>query len=152
MPWGRDSVSHRFIRPIAICVFRRDGQTLVSEGYDSVKESFFYRPLGGSIEFGEHSRGAIAREIREEIGADITSLKFLGAIESVFTVDGNPGHEIVMVYEGEFVDSSIYEMPRFTGHEDDGSEISVVWKSMDEFKRGTSRLVPDGLLELLSSG
>ena len=145
-------MSHGFIRPIAVCVFRRGGLTLVSEGYDSVKQSFFYRPLGGSIEFGEHSREAIAREIREEIGADITTLKFLGAIESIFTVDGNPGHEIVMVYEGEFVDSSIYEMPRFTGHEDDGSEISVMWKSMDEFKRGTSRLVPDGLLELLGSG
>lgn len=34
------------IRPIAICVFRRDNRILVGEGYDPVKKESFYRPLG----------------------------------------------------------------------------------------------------------
>jgi len=43
------------IRSIAICVFRHKNHILVAEGYDPVKDEYFYRPLGGGIEFGETS-------------------------------------------------------------------------------------------------
>jgi NADH pyrophosphatase NudC (nudix superfamily) len=59
------------IRPLAICVFRREDRILVAEGFDPVKQEHFYRPLGGGIEFGENSVETISREIREEINAEI---------------------------------------------------------------------------------
>ena len=57
-------------------------------------------PWGGTIEFGERSEQTAIRELREEreeIGAEIKSLRLLGTLENIFTLDGNTGHEIVMV-------------------------------------------------------
>ena len=92
------------IRPIAICVFHSEGRILVSRGYDSVKDSVYYRPLGGGIEFGERSRDAVVREIREELSAEVRATRILGTRENIFTLDGETGHEILWVYDAEFVD------------------------------------------------
>ena len=40
--------------------------------------------LGGHIDFGEAAKGALAREIKEEIGAEITVGQFRGAIENAW--------------------------------------------------------------------
>jgi hypothetical protein len=61
------------IRPIVICLFRRESRILISEAYDSSKGEYFCRPLGGVVEFGEHSREAMLREIREELGRSETA-------------------------------------------------------------------------------
>ncbi|GAB4413366.1 MAG: hypothetical protein Kow00123_27080 [Anaerolineales bacterium] len=37
------------IRPIAICVFRRDDRIFVFEGYDPLGGKAFYRPLGAGL-------------------------------------------------------------------------------------------------------
>lgn len=137
------------IRPIAICVFRDGDSILVFEGYDPVEDEVFYRPLGGAIEFGEHGRECIAREIQEELGAEIKDLTYVGMIENVFTFDGQPGHEIVLVYEANFVDRGLYDKRVIKGQEDDGSEFVASWKPVDEFRSGTARLYPEGLLNLL---
>ncbi len=137
------------IRPVALCVVRRDGKLLVFEGFDSVKRDHYFRPLGGAIEFGEHSKSAAAREMAEELKAEVCNLRWLGVLETIFTVDGRPGHEIVMLYEGEFVDESMYRRNSMWGQEDDGSPIKALWKPMDDFTMGKGRLVPEGLLELL---
>ncbi|MGH2403262.1 MAG: NUDIX domain-containing protein [bacterium] len=78
------------IRPLAICVFRDGENILVAEGTDDIKGETFYRPLGGAIEFGEYARDTLVREMREEIGAEITDLRYLGALENVFTYMGDP--------------------------------------------------------------
>jgi 8-oxo-dGTP pyrophosphatase MutT (NUDIX family) len=83
----------------------RDGdRLLVYEGYDSVKDERFYRPLGGGIEFGELGAEAVAREVREELGATVSDVRFLGVLESVFTYAGEPGHELVLMYEVALAD------------------------------------------------
>ena len=58
------------VRPIALCVVRHDEKLLVFEGYDTAKKGHFYRPLGGTIEFGEPSANAAAREMAEELNAE----------------------------------------------------------------------------------
>ena len=96
------------IRALAICIFRRGNDILVIEAVDSVKGETFYRPLGGGIEFGETSAAAAAREVREEVGAEISELRYLGTLENLFIYEGTPGHEIVQVHEGRFVDGAFY--------------------------------------------
>ena len=142
-------MSQKQIRPIAICVFRHQNRILVFEAHDHINNETFYRPLGGAIEFGEHSSIAVEREIKEEIGAEICNLSFLGSIENIFDCDSKPGHEFVQVYEAEFVDPEFYQRESFPGFEDDGSEFIVVWKDIEFFKNGTAPLYPTGLLELL---
>lgn len=137
------------IRPIAICLIHHAGTILVLEGYDAVKSQIFYRPLGGTIEFGESSRQTVSRELREEIDAELTNLTYIGTLENIFTYDGRPGHEIVMVYEADLADRSLYEQAIIVGHEDSGAPFNAVWKPLADFTSGQSPLYPDGLLELL---
>jgi 8-oxo-dGTP pyrophosphatase MutT (NUDIX family) len=138
------------IRPIAICVFRHNGRILAAEGYDPLKGQTFYRPLGGAIEFGEHSAATIVRELTEELGAAVVDLRFLGAIENVFTYDGQTGHEIVMVYDGAFADPLLYEQPFIDGVEDDGLSFRAAWVNLtDCADPGAPPVYPTGLLELL---
>ncbi len=137
------------LRPIALAVMRHGDRILVFEGYDPSKRERFFRPLGGGIEFGEYGRDALLREIREELGADITEPRFLGALENIFTYDGRPGHEICLVYEAAFSEPSWYERESLEGHEADGGAFRAYWKPVAEFERGLSPLYPEGLLELL---
>jgi ADP-ribose pyrophosphatase YjhB (NUDIX family) len=138
------------IRPLAIGIFRRDDRILVCEGYDPVKDETFYRPLGGGIEFGERAAEAVARELREEIDAEMINPRYLGTLENLFTYNGKPGHEIVLVFAGEFADSALYEKDAWVGHEEGGEEFKVSWKPLADFAAGRAPLYPDGLLELLT--
>ena len=88
-------------------------------------------------------------EMAEELDTEVTNVRWLGCVENIFTVHGEPGHEIVMVYEADFTDETLYERSPIWGREDDGSPIKAVWKPMDDFREGRGRLVPDGLLAML---
>ncbi|KXK10850.1 MAG: NADH pyrophosphatase [Chloroflexi bacterium OLB14] len=136
------------IRVIAICIFRNENKILVAEGFDPVKNQSFYRPLGGGIEFGEKSAETVKREIMEEIKAEVTNLDYLGTIENIFVFDGNMGHEIVQVYDGEFVKAHLYQQSEILGMEDDASKFKAVWKEIESFNAGVP-LYPDGLQEML---
>ncbi|HEX5838172.1 MAG TPA: NUDIX domain-containing protein [Anaerolineales bacterium] len=138
------------IRPLAICIFRKNDRILVAEGYDPVKNEHFYRPLGGGIEFGEYSEQTIHRELWEEIGAEVCELKYLGTLENVYVFNGTPGHEIVRIYDGVLKNAELYELPEIIGREMNiDAAFRAVWKPIDEFGAGKSILYPTGLLELL---
>jgi 8-oxo-dGTP pyrophosphatase MutT (NUDIX family) len=138
------------IRALAICVFRNENKILVFEGYDPVKDQTFYRPLGGGIEFGETSEETVHREIKEELGAEVTDLKYLGTLENIFVFNTNPGHEIVQVYDGRLVNSGLYEQAEMSGLEADGGQFKALWKYLDEFNP-LRPLYPEGLLEMLKA-
>jgi NADH pyrophosphatase NudC (nudix superfamily) len=71
------------IRPIAICVCRDGDRILAAEGHDSTKGQTFYRPLGGTIEFGERGEETVCREFKEEIGAHLLEVRYLGMLENI---------------------------------------------------------------------
>ncbi len=136
------------IRPLALCVVWRGAEILVMEGHDSSRNLTFYRPLGGGIEFGERGIEACAREMREELGVEMLDLRPLGMLESIFTFENAPGHEIVLLYEGRFADQALYDQEVLIAHEDDAA-IRAVWRSITDFDQRIAPLFPDGLLELL---
>lgn len=137
------------IRPLAIGVFSWNGSILVSEGYDTSKQQFFFRPIGGGINFGEYSQAALVREVREEFGAEIEGLRYLGTLENVFIHNNQAGHEIVQIYDAAFVDRSLYEQESLVGQEDSGLTFTAYWKLLTELKNDPRPLYPTGLLELL---
>lgn len=137
------------IRALVICIFQKDDSILVAEGYDPVKGEYFYRPIGGGIEYGEKSAEALIREIREEIDTEIFNLNYLGTVENIFTFNGEVGHEIVQVYDADFVDSIFYTEALFEGKEDDGNIFKIMRLPISRFQNGELRLVPEGLLDLI---
>lgn len=136
------------IRALALCVFHYQGKILVNRFDDAHTLKTLYRPLGGGIEFGERSIDAIAREVQEELNQTISDVHLIGTLESIFTYDGKPGHEIVQVYDARFSDMSLYAQPWLIGHESDGAAFKAMWLDSSSFT-ADSPLVPEGLHALL---
>lgn len=139
------------IRPLALCVFRRDDKIFVAEGYDSVIGKIFYRPIGGKIEFGEYGHETVAREVMEEIRAVVVDVQYIGTLENIFVFDGQHGHEIVRIYDGRFVDDSLNDDDIVVRGTDDGEILfDATWKPLDFFHADDAPpLYPNGLLRLL---
>jgi 8-oxo-dGTP pyrophosphatase MutT (NUDIX family) len=139
------------IRPLALVVVRRDdGAILAAAGFDHVKQQRFYRPLGGEIEYGERAEDAARRELREELGAELSDLRFLGTFENLFTYQGQPGHELIWLFEARLLDKALYERDVLIADEF-GSKFEAHWVPIETFRRGEAPLYPDGLLALLHS-
>lgn len=136
------------IRPVAICIVRRGEEILVFEARDETRDLTFYRPLGGGIDFGERSDGAVRRELQEEIGAELADLQLLTILENVFEFEGKASHEIVFVYEATFADPALYDRETFVVTEETGT-LPGVWRPLADFDMTSTPLYPDGLLEFL---
>ncbi len=120
------------IRPVAIALIRWNDTYMIFEGYDKIKDEYFYRPLGGGIEFGEYGHQTIKREILEEIGAKIYDIRYLYTLENIFICDGLPGHEIVQIYEAKLEDTALY-----------GQEMDAVEDNGQIFHEFTGKPTPE---------
>lgn len=139
----------QYIRPLAIALVRKGDAILVNKGFDHHKQQYFYRPLGGGIEFGESHAQAVAREFREELGVELCNIRLLAWIENIFHYEGKPGHEIIAICDAELQNKDMYERAFLEGSEGEQSFIAE-WKSLWQFNE-TEPLYPDKLLELLRS-
>ncbi|MDH0565367.1 NUDIX hydrolase [Acinetobacter courvalinii] len=137
------------IKTKALCIFRYQDKVLLSQGYDPSKDEIYFRPIGGGIEFGETSRQAVEREVLEEIQLQICKTKLLGVLENLFTFDGQPGHEIVFVYEAEFIDPHIYKQHHIQGCETDGYNYIAQWLSQEQFELDQYPVYPKGIEQWL---
>ena len=138
----------QFTRPVALCLFTNNGRLLAAKGTDSVKQTEFYRPLGGMIEFGEYGVDAVQREIMEETGQKIKNVKYLGTLENIFTYEGKSGHEIVLMYDAEFLDKSMYEKEYIDIVEVDWCK--AIWVNIEDCIGRKITIYPDGIGELLT--
>ncbi|MBD2608206.1 NUDIX domain-containing protein [Scytonema hofmannii FACHB-248] len=136
------------IRVLALGIIKKGDRTFISEGYDPVKQQTFYRAMGGGVDFGETSFQALQREFQEEIQAELTNIHYLGCIENLFTFNGKQGHEILQVYECDFVDPKFYELENLVFAEGERQKTAL-WVEISRFKSGELRLVPEQFLEYL---
>ncbi|MBE2217771.1 MAG: NUDIX domain-containing protein [Ignavibacteria bacterium] len=137
----------KFTRPVALCLFTNNGRLLAAKGTDSVKQTEFYRPIGGMIEFGEYGTDAVQREIMEETGQKVKNVKYLGTLENIFVYEGKSGHEIVLMYDAEFVDKLMYEKEFIDIVEVDWCK--AYWVNIEDCINGKITIYPDGIAELL---
>lgn len=137
------------IKVKAICVFEKNNKILVSKSFDSVEKDYYYRPIGGTTEFGEYTKETLVREIQEELNAQITNITLEEVIENIFTCDGLNGHEIVFLYKADFIDKSFYELKEYEIIE--GKEIiKAYWIDINDFVNKKYRLVPNMIIEYYS--
>ena len=137
------------IQTTVLGVVRRRGEYLVQRLTDP-SEGAFYRPIGGGIEFRETSEDALEREFREELGVSVSAGPVVGTMENLFTWDGEPEHELVVLRKAEFADESLYERDRFDGIDAGGTvEYEATWHTLDELAAATEPLYPAGLGAIL---
>lgn len=136
------------IRFLALGLVRQGDRVFLSEGYDPVKQEHFYRALGGGIDFGETSLAALKREFQEELSAELTNIKYLGCIESIFVFKDRPGHEVIQLYQCDFADPKFYQLERLTFNEGERQKTAL-WVDVDRFRSGELRIVPDPFIQYL---
>ena len=139
-------MTDRRIRVTARAVVRRGDELLVARERDPSEADRFYVPVGGGVEFGERSEGALRREFREELGVELRNVSYLETYESVFGFDGETRHELWRVYEADIAAARSYEADEFAGYESDGEEFACVWKSLAAFRDGDETLYPEKLV------
>lgn len=134
----------------ALAVLRHEHRLFVFRFHD-VTRGDFYRPVGGTVEFGETALEAVHREVREELGADLDDVRLWEVIENRFEFEGSPGHEIVFLYSARFRDPRFYEPRTFALTETNGIVYEASWMDVADFVSDRRRLVPEWLLEALAS-
>lgn len=83
------------IETIARAVVIKKGKILIC---GAKGKSRYYFP-GGHVEFGEAADDALARELKEELGAKIDNMEFIGFVENVFNQDKKDHHELNLVFK-----------------------------------------------------
>ena len=136
------------VRPIAISIIRNKDKILVYERQDDITGEKFYRLVGGCIEFGESSNTALKREFEEELSLDIKNIKLISIFESIFTFNSKEMHEIIFLYESEFVDSSIYNKDIINGLEGDRA-FNAIWILVSDFLKKKHKIYPEEILNYL---
>lgn len=138
------------IRTKVIISLINQGQVLLAEGFDPVRDFLFYIPVGGGVEFGETLEAAAKRELSEELGVTGHELEFLNFHESIFEFQGSPEHEIMFHYRCD-IDDVVREALPETGTESDGEPFPVSWLSRNELEAVREQLVPPLIFDDLSS-
>ena len=123
-------------------------RAFLSQGYDSTKQEYFYRALGGGIEFGESSFVALKREFQEELDTEITNINYLTCLESIFSFNGQPGHEVIQLYQCDFADPKFYELEEIKFNEGERQKIAR-WVDLEKCRSGELRVVPEAVSQYL---
>jgi len=133
------------IRVKALAWIEEKGMLFVVKMHDAVKGDDYYRPVGGSVEFGERSHKAVVREVKEELSTEIALLAPPFVVENLFTCNGEPGHEIDFLFPARFTDVGFYEHKVYRLVEMNGDEAVALWIPISECVSGALRLVPEEL-------
>lgn len=135
------------IRPISLVVINHNNKTLVSPGYDEVKKTNFYRLLGGGVEFFETSLEALVREIREELGLELTEPKLISVTENIFTYNGEKAHEICFIYKADFVDKENYNREEFQVLDEPNHK--AIWLEIND--DNLKKVMPEGVYDIFKN-
>ena len=129
------------IRNKSIVSLINDGEVLLTEGYDTVREFRFFVPVGGGVEFGETIHEAAERELSEELGVKDQHLKFVNFHESLFTHMGTDFHEIMFHFICNVSNEIRSNLPSHVT-ESSGETVSFSWYSKLELEKIKANVVP----------
>lgn len=136
------------ITPKALGIIRRENALLLAAVPDDNGTIAGWRPLGGTIEFGETAKQALQRELREELGVDIQASRLLAVLENIFTHEGAVGHEVIFAFD---IDMPVPLPPEPFSVTDGGVAVHVEWIAIERFQSGELLLFPSGLLDFLNA-
>lgn len=131
-------------RPIAIAMlWRADGALLVTSAVEPGTGRTLVRPPGGGVEPGETAADAVVRELREELGVEITVGTPMGEFEHRITFAGRDLHELVHVFKATMTTDAALPSTTDAGH-------PVWWLEPARFDDPALEIVPAELRRLLA--
>ena len=119
------------IRVKALGLHWRDGKLLAAEVRSDAGQIKGFRPLGGSVEFGETARDAVVREFQEELGIPVTITGPPIFFENIYTHEGAPGHELLILFEVAFPKGAFAGQSQIVFHEADSTRCVAQWCDLD---------------------
>jgi len=128
-------------------VFIQNGMVLVHRGRDDD----FYALPGGRVEMFEETSDALAREMREEMNADVLIKRLLWICEDFYEYNGNRVHELCYYYLSDFLNLRQVQLGgSFWRTELDGTDLEFVWLPLADIKQTViyPRFLRTGLLNL----
>jgi len=139
------------IRFKAIGLHWRGDALLAVEVLDDAGRVKGVRPPGGTVEFGETARDALARELREELDVEATPIGPPLFMENLYIHEGAPGHEVLAIFDVAFPPGAFAHETRIDFREDDGAPQTARWFPLGSLDLpGAPRLYPDGLKDRLT--
>ena len=78
--------------------------------------------------------------------------RLVATIENLFTYEGEPAHEICLVYDCSLGDERLYELEEWNAEEETRAGVvihPVSWRSIDSFGPAGDTLYPEALRRLL---
>ena len=134
----------------AFCLFFRndDREVLLIESR-LPDGRFRYAPIGGTVEHLELSKDAAAREVKEETGFALRTLRLLNVLENVFDLDDRTIHEIVFLYRAEFADDAPCRQDLLQCVEADGRKFTAVWRNVAALRQPETAFYPGSLRDVL---
>jgi 8-oxo-dGTP diphosphatase len=131
-------------RVAAYAVIIRDDQVLLSRLADYLSPTERWTLPGGGIEFGEHPRDAVVREVHEETGLDARVGEQAWIDSALISGESGERHAVRIVYDGWVGPDA--PAPRVV--ETDGSTVDARWHPLDDVLSGrvpVVKLVGDAL-------
>lgn len=92
------SLDERGKENIELCVrafIQHENKILVCK---TRQKDYYFFP-GGHIDFGEGSKQALIRELKEELGVSVKKCSFIGVAENMYEEEGRKHHEINLVFQ-----------------------------------------------------
>lgn len=126
-------------RVAAYAVILREGQVLLSRLAPYLSDTESWTLPGGGLDFGEHPRDAVVREVYEETGlhARVGEQAWIDSVH-VEDASGSERHAVRMVFEGWVPPDS----PEPHVVEQDGSTVDARWHPIEGVLSGAVPVVP----------
>lgn len=118
------------IELIARAFIWQDGEVLLCKRKD---RDYYFFP-GGHVEFGEFIENTLRREIEEEIDTKVTTCNIIGAVENIFSQDGQIHHEVNVVFDAEVEEKKCVAMEDW---------LEFCWVKFDDLPK--TKIIPETL-------
>lgn len=109
-----------------------------------------YALMGGRIAIGESSEDTIIREFKEETGKEVEVIGYVGTVENFFEADSYKYHEIMFIYQLEFVNEEDKKIEYTIKNIEGNDYLQYEWLDLDKLEK--EPLKPEEIKQVIKNG